>query len=239
MRQHGVTDDGQYLDPRIVQLYDPLNPPDETTELFAQLLADRPRRVLDLGCGTGLLARRLAREGHAVTGADPAAPMLDVARANDLECAVDWRLADARTLALGRTFDAIVMTGHVFQIFTDDAEIAAVVANARAHLEPGGILAFDSRNPLARGWERWRSRSIAGVTVRYVVREVVGDLVRFTTDHVFASGETITTESTLRFLGADAIRERLGAFAHVTLYGDWDRSAFTAASPEIIAVATA
>src|ERR1700746_667810 len=105
-------------------------------------------------------------------GAQPAAPRLDVARANDLECAVEWCLADARTLALGRTFDAIVMTGHVFQIFVDDAEIAAVLAHARAHLAPGGVLVFDTRNPLARGWERWGSRTVGGVTVRYTVREV-------------------------------------------------------------------
>ena len=58
-------------------------------------------------------------------------------------------------------------------------------------------------------------------------------------DRRSTGGETLTSESTLRFLGADAIRERLARFAHVTLYGDWDRSPFAPSSPEIIVVATA
>ncbi len=238
-------DDAQYLDPRLAELYDALNPPDATTACFISLLASR-HRVLDLGCGTGLLARLLAADGHTVTGVEPAAPMLAIARRHP---GVEWLAGDARTLALGRRFDAVVMSGHVFQIFVEDAEIAAVLARAREHVEPGGVLVFDSRNPAARAWERWtpersrRSVEVAGlgrVTVSYAVRAVAGDLVSFTTDHAFADGTHLASESTLRFLDADAIRERLATagFAHATLYGDWDRSPFTPASPEIIAVAS-
>lgn len=46
-------------------------------------LAARLHSVLDLGCGTGLLARTLAMQGHQVVGVEPAKAMLEIAKAHD------------------------------------------------------------------------------------------------------------------------------------------------------------
>src|SRR5690606_24205907 len=62
---------------------------------------------------------------------------------------VDWVEGDARSVRLGRTFDLVVLTGHAFQVFLDEADQAAALATIAAHLAPGGRFIFDSRNPEA------------------------------------------------------------------------------------------
>src|SRR5438552_3702302 len=68
-------------------------------------------RLLDIGCGGGLIAEPMARLGFAVTGIDAAAPAIDMARehaaASDL--AIDYRFATAEQIAAaGERFDAVL-----------------------------------------------------------------------------------------------------------------------------------
>src|ERR1700729_3062003 len=76
------------------------------------------RRVLDVGCGTGCLAILLAGAGYAVTGVDPAAASLDVARSKDGSGAVTWIHGDAAAVPAARA-DLAGMTGDVAQGFPD------------------------------------------------------------------------------------------------------------------------
>src|SRR5690606_2390323 len=132
--------DAHYVDDRLVRTYDPLCPPGADTDFYERLAAPPPRSVLDLGCGTGRLALQLARAGHRVTGVDPAVRMLEVARQNDLDGRVEWLEGDARSFSLDSTFDLVVMTGHAFQVFHEDAEVASVREGDRRHLHPGSML---------------------------------------------------------------------------------------------------
>ncbi len=95
------------------------------------------RSVLDAGCGTGRVGRELARRSLEVTGVDLDPTMLATARAKAPD--VDWRLDDLATVALGRTYDVIVMAGNVM-IFVAPGTEAAVVANMAKHLAPAGLL---------------------------------------------------------------------------------------------------
>lgn len=94
-----------------------------------------PSSVLDAGCGTGRVAIELARRGVEVVGFDLDPSMLDTARQNAPE--LEWVLADASTVALGRRFDVVVMAGNVM-IFVDPGTEAQVVKRVAEHLEPGG-----------------------------------------------------------------------------------------------------
>ena len=106
-----------------------------------------PRRLLDLGCGTGNHALPLARRGHSVVGVDRSPPMLAQARAKASaarpSCSVDFEESDIRELDLGRRFDAVLMMFTVLGYQTEDADLMAALATVRRHLEPGGLFIFD------------------------------------------------------------------------------------------------
>jgi SAM-dependent methyltransferase len=95
-----------------------------------------PAAVLDAGCGTGRIARELARRGVDVTGVDLDEEMLSTARrkAPDLS----WHCADLASIDLRRTFDLILLAGNVMIFLTPGTE-TDVVANLTRHLTPNGL----------------------------------------------------------------------------------------------------
>jgi SAM-dependent methyltransferase len=95
------------------------------------------RSVLDAGCGTGRVARELARRGLQTVGVDRDAGMLAVAR--DRAPHLEWREADLVAVDLGRTFDAIVLAGNVMLFLAPGTE-GAVLTNLARHLGDGGLL---------------------------------------------------------------------------------------------------
>jgi SAM-dependent methyltransferase len=102
---------------------------------------ERDGVVLELGCGSGLLTKKLVDAGHRVIATDASTAMLDVARA-ELGDAVDLRQITMPDDPLPEA-DAIVSVGHpISYLPTADAIDRALVAMANA-LRPGGVLAID------------------------------------------------------------------------------------------------
>ena len=97
-----------------------------------ELLAPRPgERILDLGCGDGVLALRLAELGCTVVGVDAAPDMVRQARTRG----VDARLGDGTALAFEREFDAVFSNAALHWM---SAEPDAVLAGVARALLPGG-----------------------------------------------------------------------------------------------------
>lgn len=96
-----------------------------------------PATVLDAGCGTGRVARELARRGVDVVGVDVDRSMIETARR--LSPALEWVAADLTGLDLHRRFDLVVMAGNV-PLFTPDGTQAALVATGVRHLRAGGLV---------------------------------------------------------------------------------------------------
>ena len=241
--------DRLFAEPELAALYDRFCAWDRRDDLAFYLpLVLAAGRVLDVGCGTGMLLRRARQEGHAgrLCGLDPAAAMLGIARPRR---DIDWIEGDLSTVGFDQEFDLVVMTGHAFQVLTGDAELATAVAAIARALAGNGRFAFETRNPLARGWERWTPACAVDVTdaAGHVVRQshqvelpVTGELVSFTSTYSSPAWEgPRISHSTLRFLGADALTAVLAAAGLVVgaQYGDWDRQPLSSASPEIITIA--
>jgi ubiquinone/menaquinone biosynthesis C-methylase UbiE len=151
-----MADDPLYDDARLARFYD-LDVEWGADRDFCLDLARNAESVLDLGCGTGALALRIAAEtGAEVTALEPAAAMLDIARSRDGAERVDWVQGDARSVDLGRHYELILMTGHTFQVFLTTDDRARCLATIARHLVPDGRFIFDSRNPAVREWEEWR-----------------------------------------------------------------------------------
>jgi SAM-dependent methyltransferase len=96
-----------------------------------------PASVLDAGCGTGRVARELARRGVDVVGVDADHSMIATARR--LAPDISWQVADVAHLDLDRVFDVVVMAGNV-PLFTPASSHAALIAGCARHLAPGGEL---------------------------------------------------------------------------------------------------
>jgi SAM-dependent methyltransferase len=102
-------------------------------------------RILDLGCGSGAHAVRLATDGFRVVGVDRSPEMLTVARATAERkgLTVEFVEQDLRHVDLNQSFDAVIMMFAVLSYQTGDDDVQAALRSARRHLRPGGLLVFD------------------------------------------------------------------------------------------------
>jgi ubiquinone/menaquinone biosynthesis C-methylase UbiE len=241
--------DRLFSEPSLAALYDLFSPWERRSDFHFYLpFIMSARAMLDVGCGTGAMLHRARESGHTgrLCGLDPAPGMLEQARKRS---DIEWILGDLASVSFDREFDLVVMTGHAFQVLVEDRDLRAALAAIRSALTDDGRFAFETRNPLAREWERWTPDKFAEVTdahgarvrlVREVQRPVQGDLVSFT--HIFTSpawDHPQVSRSTLRFLDANSLRSFLSnaGLEIEEQYGDWNRQAPTADSPEIITLA--
>src|SRR2546423_3693929 len=137
------------------------------------------KRVLDVGCGGGLLAEALATEGARVTGIDPSERSLSAARdhAQRAGLAIDYRRGTAehvKTAGLDGTYDlvfAVDVLEHVDDLDRTLAGVAAVLA-------PGGGLGFLTHNRTIAGFLQvvWDEEY-----VQHIMPEGFHDFARFIT----------------------------------------------------------
>lgn len=112
----------------------------------------KPQTLLDIGCGTGRHAFEVTRYGIAATGIDISQTMLAIG-CDELERASDVTVSglplpyllpgDARTVRLGKTFDAVISLFHVMSYQNTEEDALAELETAKQHLQSGGVFLFD------------------------------------------------------------------------------------------------
>ncbi|MFD2767965.1 class I SAM-dependent methyltransferase [Micromonospora eburnea] len=211
--------------PRLAAIYDALDCDRSDLDAYVRMAEEfEARRVLDIGCGTGVFALLLAPRGIEVVGVDPAGASIDVARSKPGSERVRWICGDSAALPPLRV-DLATMTGNVAQAIADPRMWQSTLRRAYEALRPGGRLVFETRDPARRAWEEWnreesyRVTGIPGVGVveSWVqVIEVSLPLVTFRWTYVFAAdGQVLTSDSTLRFRERQEVEAELVAQGYV------------------------
>lgn len=230
-----------YVDPRLVPLYDIENTRGADSDFYIRLAEELDARtILDLGCGTGHLTLELVGEGRQVIGVDPAPAMLEVARRKPGAERVRWIEGDSTALGTPEA-DLVLMTGNVAQVFLDDAEWAATLRDIHAALRPGGHLAFESRNPDDRAWERWNPEAthdqydspMGPMECWMEVVSVEEGRVQIAGHNIFkATGEVVVACEELRFCSLAELTDSLvnAGFTVEHVYGDWHQGPLTGTS---------
>jgi len=123
--------------------------PGDPIELLEELLDVRDRDVLDVGCGEGLLVRRLASAAARVVGLDPSAVALERARRAE-PSGTSTRFVEGTAEALpfpDMSFDTVVFFNSLHHVPLESMD--AALAEAARVLRPGGVLYV--QEPLAEG----------------------------------------------------------------------------------------
>lgn len=105
----------------------------------------RPKRLLDVCCGTGTLCELLYEDGFHVEGFDLSAPMIEEARrkaaARDMD--IRYECMDAAECAMGKTYEGAYSFFDSLNYITDPRRLQMALTKVGEHLEPGGSFVFD------------------------------------------------------------------------------------------------
>jgi 2-polyprenyl-6-hydroxyphenyl methylase/3-demethylubiquinone-9 3-methyltransferase len=120
-------------------------------------------RLLDIGCGGGILSEPLARLGAAVVGADPSATNIAAARqhAEEMDIAIDYRTGTAEALSdAGERFDLVL----AMEVVEHVADVALFVKRCAEMVNPGGLMIVGTIN------RTLKSFALAIVGAEYILR---------------------------------------------------------------------
>lgn len=111
----------------------------------------RPRRILDLACGTGNVGLELARRGYQVMGVDRSEGMLEQGRRKAAQegLPMEFLQQDMRELRLPCTFDWVVCLYDSLNYLLSEEDLLRTFRGVAAHLEAGGAFFFDMNTEAA------------------------------------------------------------------------------------------
>lgn len=227
---------------------------DEELPLIEREAARVGGTLLDVACGTGRTALRLAARGYFVTGVDVVPEMVARGREKAAEqgTAVEWVVGDARTFALGMRFGCAYMVGNAFQMFYTRADYEGMLGSVREHLQPGGCFVFDTRNPSPGNLREAHDNSLRRYTLpdgtwftstseapRY---DPLAQIQHLTSHHTWThpNGERVeqVKRIALRYVYPRELETLLhyNGFTLRALYGSWQCEPLTADSREMVVV---
>lgn len=200
--------------------------------------------VLDLGCGHGRIANRLAARGARVTGLDSSPLFLARAReqaaAQHAETSPEYIEGDMRALPFeSGTFDVVISWFTSFGYFDDDAN-RLVLDETQRVLRPGGRLAVETNN-LAEALPRWQPVTVIERDGAFAIDRAQFDPVSgraHTERTIIHDGRTRRLTFSVRMFIAAELRDWLSDAEFVeSAFYDNQGVPLTISSPRSIAVA--
>lgn len=236
----------EFTNPKLIAIYDAVNPIGTYADYYLKLAAElNAQKVIDLGCGTGLLSHELVQQGSEVVGVEPAPAMLEQARqkyGNEAE----WIVGSSEALRSDMQADLLVMTGHVAQFFLEDDAWHQALQSMHQALKPNGYLAFESRNPNVQPFTEWPTKKQPSTipdtplgSTKWWSDNLVydGGYATYDIHYLFdETGEELVSHNKLRFRNQEELTKSLegAGFIVEQIYGNWDGGQLQPDSSEMI-----
>lgn len=210
-------------------------------EFYAELISERPARVLELMCGSGRVLVPLLRQGIIVDGTDSSSEMLARCKSNALAGGLKPELYKqyVHELNLPNRYSTIVLAYSSFALLTDRSEALESLRRIHAHLDDDGQFLLDMTIPwvqagfISGAWQLSRQgvlpdgRQIQvsrAATVEYL-NQIETVQVRY---DVYEHGrlvETLLTPMKMRFYGMHELillLEKAG-FSNIQTFGNFQQ----------------
>lgn len=194
--------------------------------------------ILELACGTGILAIHLASTGHTVLGLDRSPEMVALAREKGQELGnVDFQVADMRAFNLTSKFDAVICLFDSINYLTEIRDVQTTIASISSVLNHGGLFVFDFNRPIiysAYSGDTVRRCVENGILLQELHYEAEGRIAR--TVFRFPSGDVETHLQ--RAYELDEIEPLLAAAGLLLdgCFSDFSRRAVSSVSERLICV---
>ncbi|UFT97840.1 class I SAM-dependent methyltransferase [Radiobacillus kanasensis] len=225
-------------------------PYEKWTELALQWMekqSNQPCRILDLGCGTGPITRRLASHGHQLIGVDYSDEMLAQARyqAENEKLHIQWIQQDIRYLSGIKDQDLAISFCDVMNYITSAVDVATVFDQVHGSLKEGGLFIFDVHS-IDHVENDLRNQIFSEVyeDVSYIwmcesgeaVGEVFHELTFFLQEEESGLYSRFDESHHQRTYSEKSYREwlKLAGFEVVSVFGDFDSQATNISSAERI-----
>jgi SAM-dependent methyltransferase len=248
MPKHLKPNYAEFSNPKLAAIYNAVNAHYSIEKQFYLNFASeiKAKKIIDLGCGTGLLTLSLAGLGYEMIGVEPAKAMLDIAKQSLDADKVKWIEGDVFA-SNEENADLAIMTAHVAQFLLEDEYFLNCLRKINTSLKDGGYLVFDSRNTAIKftdlGWPtkdnpREKEDHILGKMHWWAkILEMKGNRVIYEIHHLMLSSqEESVSVNELIFRTQEEIVDFLqkAGFKVDKIYGDWDKSEVVETSPEFI-----
>ncbi|MFH1669791.1 MAG: class I SAM-dependent methyltransferase [Candidatus Woesearchaeota archaeon] len=155
------------------------------------------KTVLDIGCGTGKIAKLLESKGYKVVGIDNSKEMIKHAKKHHPE--ITFKLMEAQTFRFNSKFDAIIALDSVLTYLTKKGEFEKAIKNMVKHMKTGSILYFftgftERQIPIGFTDHFFKRAKLKGVTYKkeYLMKRQKNLLL--TTVRIFENNEIVVEE---------------------------------------------